>query len=163
MKKFKSICEADTRVSVKGTKSNYAVWRFIKNIGRGTFLDRQSTLGTGIIGEDFLKVAKKILEDNITVYTKTGEKIAINPNLDDSIEANVIESTEDVDLKENTDSIDSVEDIDEEGFIVPEDDNALADENVEEKIKNYIVNLVFATRFPKDYGLEKQVLYFRLF
>lgn len=83
MKKFKSICEADTRVSVKGTKSNYAVWRFIKNIGRGTFLDRQSTLGTGIIGEDFLKVAKKILEDNITVYTKTGEKIAINPNLDE--------------------------------------------------------------------------------
>lgn len=83
MKKFKSICEADTRVNVKGTKSNYAVWRFIKNIGRGTFLDRVSTLGTGIIGEDFLKVAKKIFEDNITVYSKTGEKIAINPNLDE--------------------------------------------------------------------------------
>lgn len=83
MKKFKSICEADTRVNVKGTKSNYAVWRFIKNIGSGTFLDRQSTLGTGIIGEDFLKVAKKIFEDNITVYSKTGEKIAINPNLDE--------------------------------------------------------------------------------
>ena len=31
--------------------------------------------------------------------------VIINPNLDDSIEANVIESTEDVDLKENTDSI----------------------------------------------------------
>ena len=62
--------------------------------------------------------------------------VIINPDLDDSIEANVYESTEeyDVDLKENTDSIDSVEDIDEEGFIVPEDDNALADENVEEKI-----------------------------
>lgn len=83
MKKFKSICEADTRVNVKGTKSNYAVWRFIKNIGRGTFLDRVSTLGTGIIGEDFLKVAKKIFEDNITVYSKTGEKLAINPNLDE--------------------------------------------------------------------------------
>ena len=75
--------------------------------------------------------------------------VIINPDLDDSIEANVYESTEeyDVDLKENTDSIDeeddslefsesidSVEDIDEEGFIVPEDDNALADEDVEEKI-----------------------------
>ena len=83
MKKFKSICEEETVVKVKGTKTNNAVWRFIKNIGRGTFLDRQSTLGTGIIGEDFLKVAKKILEDNITVYTKTGEKIAINPNLDE--------------------------------------------------------------------------------
>lgn len=81
MTKFKSICEAV--VKVKGTKTNYAIWRFIKNIGRGTFLERMSLAGTGIIGEDFLKVAKKIFEDNITVYSKTGEKIAINPNLDE--------------------------------------------------------------------------------
>ena len=75
--------------------------------------------------------------------------VIINPDLDDSIEADVYESTEeyDVDVKEKTDSIDEeddslefgesidrVEDIDEEGFIAPEDDNALADENVEEKI-----------------------------
>ena len=74
--------------------------------------------------------------------------VIINPNLDDSIEANVIESTEDVDLKENTDSIDdeaddessesfdSDEDIDDEdSFIAVKDrDVALADEDVEEKI-----------------------------
>ena len=74
--------------------------------------------------------------------------VIINPNLDDSIEANVIESTEDVDLKENTDSIndeagdessesfDSDEEIDDEdSFIAVKDsDVALADEDVEEKI-----------------------------
>ena len=74
--------------------------------------------------------------------------VIINPNLDDSIEANVIESTEDVDLKENTDSIDdesgvessesfdSDEEIDDEdSFIdVKDSDVALADEDVEEKI-----------------------------
>ena len=74
--------------------------------------------------------------------------VIINPNLDDSIEANVIESTEDVDLKENTDSIDdesgvessesfdSDEEIDDEdSFIAVKDsDVALADDDVEEKI-----------------------------
>ena len=74
--------------------------------------------------------------------------VIINPNLDDSIEANVIESTEDVDLKENADSIDdeagdessesfdSDEEIDDEdSFIdVKDSDVALADEDVEEKI-----------------------------
>ena len=74
--------------------------------------------------------------------------VIINPNLDDSIEANVIESTEDVDLKENADSIDdeagdessesfdSDEEIgDEDSFIARKDsDVALADEDVEEKI-----------------------------
>ncbi len=74
--------------------------------------------------------------------------VIINPNLDDSIEANVIESTEDVDLKEKTDSIDdeaggdasesfdSDEEIDDEdSFIAQKDsDVALADEDVEEKI-----------------------------
>ena len=74
--------------------------------------------------------------------------VIINPNVDDSIEANVIESTEDVDLKENTDSIDeeasdeagesfdSDEEIDDEdSFIAVKDsDVALADEDVEEKI-----------------------------
>ena len=74
--------------------------------------------------------------------------VIINPNVDDSIEANVIESTEDVDLKENTDSIDdeasdessesldSDEEIyDEDSFIAQKDsDVALADEDVEEKI-----------------------------
>ena len=74
--------------------------------------------------------------------------VIINPNLDDSIEANVIESTEDVDLKENTDSIDDeagVEDSesfdsdeeidDEDSFIAVKDsDVALADDDVEEKI-----------------------------
>ena len=74
--------------------------------------------------------------------------VIINPNLDDSIEANVIESTEDVDLKENADSIDdeagdessesfdSGEEIDDEdSFIdVKDSDVALADEDVEEKI-----------------------------
>ena len=74
--------------------------------------------------------------------------VIINPNLDDSIEANVIESTEGVDLKENTDSIDeeasdeagesfdSDEEIDDEdSFIAVKDsDVALADEDVEEKI-----------------------------
>ena len=74
--------------------------------------------------------------------------VIINPNLDDSIEANVIESTEDVDLKENTDSIDdeasdeagesfdSDEEIDDEdSFIAQKDsDVALADKDVEEKI-----------------------------
>ena len=74
--------------------------------------------------------------------------VIINPNLDDSVEANVIESTEDVDLKENTDSIDdeagdessesfdSDEDIDDEEFFVAQKDSdvALADEDVEEKI-----------------------------
>ena len=74
--------------------------------------------------------------------------VIINPNLDDSIEANVIESTEDVDLKENADSIDdeagdessesfdSDEEIDDEdSFIAVKDsDVALADEDVEEKI-----------------------------
>lgn len=74
--------------------------------------------------------------------------VIINPNVDDSIEANVIESTEDVDLKENTDSIDdeasdessesldSDEEIDDEdSFIAQKDsDVALADEDVEEKI-----------------------------
>ena len=65
--------------------------------------------------------------------------VIINPNLDDSIEANVIESTEDVDLKENTDSIDDeagVEEIDDEdSFIAVKDsDVALADDDVEEKI-----------------------------
>ena len=74
--------------------------------------------------------------------------VIINPNLDDSIEANVIESTEDVDLKENTDSIDEEasdeagessdgdEEIDDEySFITIKDsDVALADEDVEEKI-----------------------------
>ena len=68
--------------------------------------------------------------------------------MDDSVEANVIESTEDVDLKENTDSIDdeagdessesfdSDEDIDDEEFFVAQKDSdvALADEDVEEKI-----------------------------
>ena len=74
--------------------------------------------------------------------------VIINPNLDDSIEANVIESTEDVDLKENTDSIDdeaggdasesfdSDEEIDDEDSFVAQKDSdvALADEDVEEKI-----------------------------
>ena len=74
--------------------------------------------------------------------------VIINPNVDDSIEANVIESTEGVDLKENTDSIDeeasdeagesfdSDEEIDDEdSFIAVKDsDVALADEDVEEKI-----------------------------
>ena len=74
--------------------------------------------------------------------------VIINPNLDDSIEANVIESTEDVDLKENADfiddeagdesseSFDSDEEIDDEdSFIdVKDSDVALADEDVEEKI-----------------------------
>lgn len=74
--------------------------------------------------------------------------VIINPNVDDSIEANVIESTEDVDLKENTDSIDEEasdeagesydgdEEIDDEdSFITIKDsDVALADEDVEEKI-----------------------------
>ena len=74
--------------------------------------------------------------------------VIINPNLDDSIEANVIESTEDVDLKENADSIDdeagdessesfdSDEEIDDEdSFIAVKDsDVALADDDVEEKI-----------------------------
>lgn len=74
--------------------------------------------------------------------------VIINPNVDDSIEANVIESTEDVDLKENTDSIDdeasdessesldSDEEIDDEdSFIAQKDsDVALVDEDVEEKI-----------------------------
>ncbi len=74
--------------------------------------------------------------------------VIINPNVDDSIEANVIESTEDVDLKENTDSIDeeasdeagesfdSDEEIgDEDSFVAQKDsDVALADEDVEEKI-----------------------------
>lgn len=74
--------------------------------------------------------------------------VIINPNVDDSIEANVIESTEDVDLKENTDSIDEEasdeagessdgdEEIDDEdSFIAVKDsDVALADEDVEEKI-----------------------------
>lgn len=74
--------------------------------------------------------------------------VIINPNVDDSIEANVIESTGNVDLKENTDSIDdeasdessesfdSDEEIDDEdSFIdVKDSDVALADEDVEEKI-----------------------------
>ena len=74
--------------------------------------------------------------------------VIINPNLDDSIEANVIESTEDVDLKENTDSIDDEADVedsesfdsdeeidDEDSFIAVKDsDVALADEDLEEKI-----------------------------
>ena len=74
--------------------------------------------------------------------------VIINPNLDDSIEANVIESTEDVDWKENTDSIDdeagvessesfdSDEEIDDEDSFVAQKDSdvALADEDVEEKI-----------------------------
>ena len=74
--------------------------------------------------------------------------VIINPNLDDSIEANVIESTEDVDLKENTDSIDdesgvessesfdSDEEIDDEdSFIAVKDSEvAVADDDVEEKI-----------------------------
>ena len=74
--------------------------------------------------------------------------VIINPNLDDSIEANVIESTEDVDLKENTDSIDdeagvdasesfdSDEEIDDEDSFVAQKDSdvALADDDVEEKI-----------------------------
>ena len=74
--------------------------------------------------------------------------VIINPNVDDSIEANVIESTGNVDLKENTDSIDdeasdessesldSDEEIDDEdSFIAQKDsDVALADEDVEEKI-----------------------------
>ena len=74
--------------------------------------------------------------------------VIINPNVDDSIEANVIESTEDVDLKENTDSIDekasddagesfdSDEEIDDEDSFVAQKDSdvALADEDVEEKI-----------------------------
>lgn len=74
--------------------------------------------------------------------------VIINPNVDDSIEANVIESTGNVDLKENTDSIDdeasdessesfdSDEEIDyEDSFIdVKDSDVALADEDVEEKI-----------------------------
>ena len=74
--------------------------------------------------------------------------VIINPNLDDSIEANVIESTEGVDLKENTDSIDeeasdeagesfdSDEEIDDEDSFVAQKDSdvALADEDVEEKI-----------------------------
>ena len=74
--------------------------------------------------------------------------VIINPNVDDSIEANVIESTEDVDLKENIDSIDeeasdeagesfdSDEEIDDEDSFVAQKDSdvALADEDVEEKI-----------------------------
>lgn len=74
--------------------------------------------------------------------------VIINPNVDDSIEANVIESTGNVDLKENTDSIDdeasdessesfdSDEEIDDEdSFIAVKDsDVALADDDVEEKI-----------------------------
>ena len=74
--------------------------------------------------------------------------VIINPNEDDSFEANVIESAEDVDLKENTDSMDdgasdeagesfdSDEEIDDEdSFIAQKDsDVALADEDVEEKI-----------------------------
>ena len=74
--------------------------------------------------------------------------VIINPDLDESIEANVNESTEDyVDSIENTDSIkeeddspefresiDSVEDIDDEAFIAESNDDVLADENVEEKI-----------------------------
>ena len=73
--------------------------------------------------------------------------VIINPDLDDSIEANVNESTEieeSVDSIENTDSIDEEfdslelsesiesEDIDEEDFIAKGTDNALADESVEE-------------------------------
>ena len=79
--------------------------------------------------------------------------VIINPDLDDSIEANVTESTEtednDVDSIENTDSIsdeadsqefsesfDSDEEIDDEdSFITGESsDIVLADENVEDKI-----------------------------
>ena len=74
--------------------------------------------------------------------------VIINPNVDDSIEANVIESTGNVDLKENSDSInddagdessesfDSDDEIDDEdSFIAVKDsDVALADEDVEEKI-----------------------------
>ncbi|MBE6513160.1 MAG: hypothetical protein E7Z75_08485 [Methanobrevibacter olleyae] len=74
--------------------------------------------------------------------------VVINPNLDDSIEANVIESTENLDLKENTDSIDdeasdhsgesfdSDEEIDDEDSFIPQKDNdvALADEDVGDKI-----------------------------
>lgn len=74
--------------------------------------------------------------------------VIINPNVDDSIEANVIESTENVDLKENAESIDDEasdeaggsfdgdEEIDDEdSFIAQKDsDVALADEDVGEKI-----------------------------
>ena len=56
--------------------------------------------------------------------------VIINPNLDDSIEANVIESTED------GESFDSDEEIDDEDSFVAQKDSdvALADEDVEEKI-----------------------------
>lgn len=74
--------------------------------------------------------------------------VIINPNVDDSIEVNVIESTENVDLKENAESIDDEasdessesfdgdEEIDDEdSFIAQKDsDVALADEDVGEKI-----------------------------
>ena len=65
--------------------------------------------------------------------------VIINPDLDDSIEANVTESTEtednDVDSIENTDSISDEEIDDEDSFITGESsDIVLADENVEEKI-----------------------------
>ncbi|MDD6048943.1 MAG: hypothetical protein PUB95_05765 [Methanobrevibacter ruminantium] len=74
--------------------------------------------------------------------------VIINPNIDDSIEVNVIESTENVDLKENAESIDDEasdessesfdgdEEIDDEdSFIAQKDsDVALADEDVGEKI-----------------------------
>lgn len=74
--------------------------------------------------------------------------VIINPNVDDSIEVKVIESTENVDLKENAESIDDEasdessesfdgdEEIDDEdSFIAQKDsDVALADEDVGEKI-----------------------------
>lgn len=74
--------------------------------------------------------------------------VIINLNVDDSIEVNVIESTENVDLKENAESIDDEasdessesfdgdEEIDDEdSFIAQKDsDVALADEDVGEKI-----------------------------
>ncbi len=74
--------------------------------------------------------------------------VIINPNLDDSIEANVNESAEDADLIENDDSIDdeadskfsesldSNEKIDDEDSFIALDDSGivLADENAEENI-----------------------------
>ncbi|MBQ3472991.1 MAG: hypothetical protein IJH35_02810 [Methanobrevibacter sp.] len=65
--------------------------------------------------------------------------VILNPDLDDSIEANVTESTEtednDVDSIENTDSISDEEIDDEDSFVTGESsDIALADEKKEKKI-----------------------------
>ena len=97
--------------------------------------------------------------------------VIINPNVDDSIEANVIESTEDVDLKENTDSIDdeasdessesldSDEEIDDEdSFIAQKDsDVALADEDVEEKISKSSAQGVLINNKEKSSDSKKSL------